>query len=965
MDPKVLFEAFHRHAPTGVLSQEVFVQCCRKLKPITAQRDARRSVQYEWATAKLFDLFDADKNGVVDFSELASGLSVLCGGSRDAKVRAVFDLFDFNGDGFISQEKMTKYLTSVFTVVYETSPEAQAASRVDAAVLADVTTDECFKSADLNHDGKLSFDEFKAWYSASGQGSEDEEERAAFGDSTIEEVCRLTNLRNFDVQDIAKLFDEFAESASLDRETFSYAFRMLRNGTELNEEAELKAEAYVNVLFDAFDGDNNGVVDHVELTSGLSVLCGGSREDRVEAAFALYDINRDGFISLEEMTRYLRSVYRVLYKMKPEIAARMKNIGPEELATVTAEQAFVDADLDHDGRLSFEEFQVWYLSGDGGTTAGAPVNTENKIETIRQLTNLQAYDIRTLLDFFLSRSSDSGHLEPNAFKECFSTLIERNMEGQQGMGIEDTQLNELLGFLFRMFDTYGNGVVDVSELSAGISVLSGGSRDDKVRAAFILFDENGDGFISLSEMTKYLHSVFKMLYESSPGARDSMQVSPMELATTTARQCFEDSDKNHDGHVSFAEFKEWYSKPTSEGLIQSTENPVVALGEMRKLTNLESYPVDTIFQMFAHCADTNGELSRAAFNGCFGALIGEPESEAQRKRANAVLGRLFDLFDVDGNGAVSFDELASGLSIMCGGSRDEKVRAAFDLFDLDGNGYIEWDEMVRYLSSVFRILYETSPDTQERLKVTPDELAEVTADEAFYVGTSNEREALTFEQFKQWYTESGQDDAGSDYAPSTVSIEDIQAITTFLEYHVADAVNIISAAADDEDLLDEEAFSNCVLENFFVSTAGPEVNLAHEGHAKAVAAWLFQCFDADHSGFVDSAELVSGLTILCGGSRQDKVKAAFSAFDQNGDGFISYAEMTAYLRSVFSLMFAVKPGNANTTRNRAYTMLLKRFTARSITDPLNLTDIQGSVNVSADKLAQGKLLLRQPTANSG
>jgi hypothetical protein len=38
------------------------------------------------------------------------------------------------------------------------------------------------------------------------------------------------------------------------------------------------------------------------------------------------------------------------------------------------------------------------------------------------------------------------------------------------------------------------------------------------------------------------------------------------------------------------------------------------------------------------------------------------------------------------------------------------------------------------------------------------------------------------------------------------------------------------------------------------------------------------------------------------------VRAAFSAFDQNGDGFISFAEMTAYLRSVFSLMFAVKPG---------------------------------------------------------
>ena len=68
------------------------------------------------------------------------------------------------------------------------------------------------------------------------------------------------------------------------------------------------------------------------------------------------------------------------------------------------------------------------------------------------------------------------------------------------------------------------------------------SEAELIEEAFILFDENGDGFISLSEMIKYLDSVFKMLYESSPGTRDSMQVSPMELATITARQCFEDAD---------------------------------------------------------------------------------------------------------------------------------------------------------------------------------------------------------------------------------------------------------------------------------------------------------------------------------------------------------------------------------------------------------------------------------------
>lgn len=43
--------------------------------------------------AKLFDLLDRDGNGTLDFHELATGLTVFCAGSTDAKVRAAFDLY--------------------------------------------------------------------------------------------------------------------------------------------------------------------------------------------------------------------------------------------------------------------------------------------------------------------------------------------------------------------------------------------------------------------------------------------------------------------------------------------------------------------------------------------------------------------------------------------------------------------------------------------------------------------------------------------------------------------------------------------------------------------------------------------------------------------------------------------------------------------------------------------------------
>jgi Ca2+-binding EF-hand superfamily protein len=55
-------------------------------------------------TEKLFSIFDRDGNGVVDRGELAVGISILCPGSQEDKIKAAFDLYDENGDGVISLE---------------------------------------------------------------------------------------------------------------------------------------------------------------------------------------------------------------------------------------------------------------------------------------------------------------------------------------------------------------------------------------------------------------------------------------------------------------------------------------------------------------------------------------------------------------------------------------------------------------------------------------------------------------------------------------------------------------------------------------------------------------------------------------------------------------------------------------------------------------------------------------------
>jgi len=118
----------------------------------------------------VFDLFDRDDNGVVDLMELICGISLLCAGSEDDKIHAVFNTFDQNGDGYISMDEMYKFLTSVFKVVLTPNVmgvmNSMGVSVESAEDLASVTALECFKTADLNQDGKLSVTEFKNWFYA-------------------------------------------------------------------------------------------------------------------------------------------------------------------------------------------------------------------------------------------------------------------------------------------------------------------------------------------------------------------------------------------------------------------------------------------------------------------------------------------------------------------------------------------------------------------------------------------------------------------------------------------------------------------------------------------------------------------------------------------------------------------------------------------------------------------------------
>ena len=70
-------------------------------------------------------------------------------------------------------------------------------------------------------------------------------------------------------------------------------------------------------------------------------------------------------VTEDEMAHYLASVFKVMYHAVPDMKVRV-GVGAEQLAEVTAEHAFGEADSNRDGVLSYKEFQQWHLEVGGG-----------------------------------------------------------------------------------------------------------------------------------------------------------------------------------------------------------------------------------------------------------------------------------------------------------------------------------------------------------------------------------------------------------------------------------------------------------------------------------------------------------------------------------------------------------------------------------------------------------------------
>lgn len=102
---------FLKDCPTGMLTKEEFQKIYKQFFPFG---DPTSFADY------VFNVFDSDKSGSIDFKEFICALSVTSRGKMEDKLDWAFQLYDIDGDGEISYNEMLQIVEAIYKMVLET-----------------------------------------------------------------------------------------------------------------------------------------------------------------------------------------------------------------------------------------------------------------------------------------------------------------------------------------------------------------------------------------------------------------------------------------------------------------------------------------------------------------------------------------------------------------------------------------------------------------------------------------------------------------------------------------------------------------------------------------------------------------------------------------------------------------------------------------------------------------------------
>ncbi|KAM7433841.1 Transcription elongation factorSPT6 [Porites harrisoni] len=286
------------------------------------------------------------------------------------------------------------------------------------------------------------------------------------------------------------------------------------------------------LIYSGFGGTNKGITFR-DLLCGLVLLTRGTREEKIKFIFNIYS---DGvFVYKDSMESLI-------------LACDGGNIP----------QAVIDCFYECD-RLSFEDFSSWLLRNPDVTTVtrwlliisnGCSIQLTDSSETptfyqtLASVTHLQEIDVMELEKRYwtLKSGTKTGKFDLETFTPLVSPPIPKC----------------LCPGLFKAFDENCDGHIDFRELACGISKCCRGSNAERQKFCFRVFDTDGDGFLSRSEIEVMCKALIDIRKENNVGEKDSSAIWDKDVPLM-ANEILNDCNQEENGQISLEEYKEWAS----------------------------------------------------------------------------------------------------------------------------------------------------------------------------------------------------------------------------------------------------------------------------------------------------------------------------------------------------------------------------------------------------------------------